>query len=142
VSGVPHLPQKAGLRPRAIAERVERQRADVTRQARDLGHAVARRLDERNRHVAHLGQLLASYGYEQTLQRGFAVIRSADGNVLTHAAAIAPGMALRLELQDGERAATADRKGGPPASEAKPRAKPKSAKKSDPPAGGDQGALF
>ena len=128
----------AGLRPRMVGERIDRQRVEVARQARDLSHALARRLDDRARHVTHLGQLLASYSYEQTLHRGFAVIRSGEGNILTHAASIAPGMALRLELQDGERRATADDDSGA----AKPKVKAAAAKKADPSDGSDQGALF
>jgi len=132
----------AGLRPRALGERVARQHDDVARLAREINQSLARRLDERARHVDQLGRRLTSLSYEQTLRRGFAVVRSAEGEVLTRAAQISPGMALRLELQDGERRATAEKGEEGPPSGPKPKAKPKSTKPNDPPAGGDQGALF
>ena len=128
----------AGLRPRALADRIDVQRTAVGRQVRDLHQAVARRVDDRSRHLGQLGKLLQSYSYEQTLHRGFAVIRSDKGDVLTHAESIGPGMVLRLELQDGERLATAD--GDDAAS--KKADKPKASKKTPPPDGTDQGALF
>jgi len=132
----------AGLRPRALAERVGQRRNDVARLAREMNQVVTRRLDERARHVDQLGKLLAGLSYERTLHRGFAVVRAAEGDVITRAAQIAPGMALSLELQDGQRRVTADDGGCAPTSKAKPVAKPKAARKADPPAGDDQGALF
>ncbi|MEM7121396.1 MAG: exodeoxyribonuclease VII large subunit [Pseudomonadota bacterium] len=122
----------AGLRLKGLTDRLDQQREQVIRRTRDLDQTVSRQLEDRGRHVANLGKLLESYSYEQTLSRGFAVVLDERGEVLSRAAAIKPGMALTLKLQDGERQAVAD--GDPPP--AKPRTKSKK-KSSD-----DQGALF
>ncbi len=83
-----------------------------------------------------LVRLFASLHYENTLKRGYAVVRS-DSAVLTRAAQVHPGMGLELEFADGRVRAEAKDGGPAPASKAKPRRK-------KPPAetGGGQGSLF
>ena len=69
-----------------------------------------------------LSRVLESVSYQATLERGFAVVRGPEG-VLTRAAEVRSGAALRLEFADGEAAATAGQGAGPggPAAPDKPK---------------------
>jgi exodeoxyribonuclease VII large subunit len=63
-----------------------------------------------------LAALLDSYSYERVLARGFALVRDAADNPMTSAAAVAPGIGLRIQFGDGEVAATATGVAEPPPS--------------------------
>ncbi len=79
-------------------------------------------------------RLYGSLHYEETLKRGYAVVRDNAGAVLSRAAQVAPGTALKIELADGTIPATS---GG----EVPPR--PKKQKAALPGnGGGAQGSLF
>ncbi len=61
---------------------------------------------------------MRSYSYKSVLERGFALVRGADGRPVRRAAAVAPGDALAIEFADGIARATADGgadEGGKPA---------------------------
>jgi exodeoxyribonuclease VII large subunit len=65
------------------------------------------------RHVAtaadtlkRLADLLESYSYRGVLKRGFALVSGVDGQSIAFAAALRPGQAIAIELQDGKVAAT------------------------------------
>ncbi|MDE2334401.1 MAG: exodeoxyribonuclease VII large subunit [Rhodospirillales bacterium] len=66
------------------------------------------RIREARARLEGLAARLESVSHEQVLARGYAMVLDRKGNLLARAAAIAPGMALRLKLADGEVAATAD----------------------------------
>ncbi|HVU20370.1 MAG TPA: exodeoxyribonuclease VII large subunit [Rhizomicrobium sp.] len=97
-----------------------------------LGHRLARsqtaRLAEARRHVDALGRVLEGLSYRSALDRGFALVRGADGAIRRRAGQVASGEGLSLTFADGEVGAVAT--GTPP--------KPKSRGK---PSGG-QGSLF
>ncbi len=83
-----------------------------------------------------LVRLFASLHYENTLKRGYAVVRS-ESAVLTRTTQVSPGMGLELEFADGRVRAQARGGGGTPASDEKPRSKNPARKKD-----GGQGSLF
>ncbi|MBV0891585.1 exodeoxyribonuclease VII large subunit [Paracoccus sp. Z118] len=56
---------------------------------------------ERWRALDRLDRLRQTLGHAETLKRGFAVVRGADGDVITSAAAAAPVPRLVLEFHDG-----------------------------------------
>jgi exodeoxyribonuclease VII large subunit len=68
---------------------------------RDL---VERRADALERCAA----LLQSYSYEHVLQRGFALVRDAQDEPVTSAAALSPGMAVSLQFHDARAHALID----------------------------------
>jgi exodeoxyribonuclease VII large subunit len=100
------------------------------------------------------GQLLESLSYQRVLDRGFALVRDADGEPLLAAAATAPGQAVSIHFADGDVGAVISGDGAPPAAKAKPAPKAKATPKSDSKAssrpapkpeggpGGGQGTLF
>lgn len=56
-------------------------------------------------HFHNLQNLLKSYSYTQTLERGFTLIQSQDGTYLKQTKDAKPGMAVNIIFQDGPRAA-------------------------------------
>ena len=116
---------RAGRRPRAAETVLERRRA---------------RLET-------VSRLLESLDYRAVLKRGYALVHeAASGEVLTAAAQVKPGQALRLEFHDGSVPVTA---GGQPApsptsTSAAPRTRPASRRprKPAPPGDDGQGSLF
>ena len=93
-----------GERTRALSERLSR-----TRKAR---------MAELRRAVEGLGRMLDSLSYLGILERGFALVRGADGSVRRRAAMLKAGESVSLTFIDGEGAATV---GGKPTEKAKPK---------------------
>ena len=77
-----------------------RLRSSALRQG--LGNAWQQQLDARRARLAGLSRALQAVSPLATLQRGYAVIFSADGRVLRDAADAAPGQMLRARLAHGE----------------------------------------
>ncbi len=76
--------------------------------ARRLPTALARRLDEAERRLAHAGALLQSYSYERVLDRGFVLVHGPEGPV-TEAKQATPGLPVTLQFKGSEtRGATID----------------------------------
>ena len=48
--------------------------------------------------VAHLGQMLQSLSYKSVLSRGYAIVRDAEGNIISNASGGAPAS---VEFADG-----------------------------------------
>jgi exodeoxyribonuclease VII large subunit len=65
-------------------------------------------LDRRDARLERAGQLLAASSYRGVLERGFALVRGAEGQPLRNAAAIAPGQRLDIEFSDGRVGALAE----------------------------------
>ncbi len=56
--------------------------------------------DRAQKNLAHATQLLEAYSYENVLQRGFAVVRNADGKVITDPAQTANDQQLNIRFKD------------------------------------------
>jgi len=133
----------AGLRPRALQLTIEHGRARVTDAARGLAREGARTVAEPERRLVQLGQLLASYSYENVLARGFAVVRDEAGKPVMAAAGAAPGMGLGIEFHDGTVAARVEGAAGAAAkapARKRPRSKPATRGSDD--GGSPQGSLL
>jgi exodeoxyribonuclease VII large subunit len=93
----------ASLRHNAEAQRTriararERVETLMARAARAAAGLIDRRLDRLER----AGQLLGALSYHGVLARGFALVRGPDDQPLRTAAAVATGMRLDIEFQDG-----------------------------------------
>jgi exodeoxyribonuclease VII large subunit len=78
----------------------------------DLSHQLKRahraRLAELQRGLAALGRMLDGMSYKGVLERGFALVRAADGTVRRRAESLVAGEALSLTFADGTAAATVD----------------------------------
>jgi exodeoxyribonuclease VII large subunit len=91
-----HLTRIARLRERvtALGERAERAIDTV------FAHREAR--------AERAGQLLAAYSYRGVLERGFALVRDAEGNPVRRAAAMHSGQNVDIEFADGRVRAQAE----------------------------------
>ena len=105
---------------------------------------VAVRADVRRLRSVIVAQdrILQSLSYRNVLQRGFALVRDADGGPVRQAAAVSAGMALSLEFADGRVSAIAGEGEGEPVSP--PSTPRKKQQKPTEPAGDPpkQGSLF
>jgi exodeoxyribonuclease VII large subunit len=118
------------LRPQPIRHHITvcRDRTQVAGKRLDRAHR--NRLQQAAKRLESLSRVLDGVSYKGVLERGFALVRGADGQVRRRAAAIAAGERLSLIFAEGSREAVA---GGTPDAQPKPRAA-KSAK--------GQGTLF
>jgi len=132
------------LRPGPISQRIAvcGERAAAL-QAR-AGQALLNRLAARRRQLESCGKLLGSLSYQGVLQRGFALVRDADGRMVREAAALHAGDAIELEFRDGRVdaetrsvRASGDRAHGPAAAKRDPQLR-----RIRRPRGGGQGSLF
>ena len=117
----------AGLRPRALQLTVSHGSQRLEALAGRLKRESDRVMADARMNLERLGGLLASTSYENTLARGFAVIRDGAGAMVMSAAAARPGMGIEIGFADGTVPATIGAKGGPAPGARRPkrRSKPK-----------------
>ncbi|MFC7048547.1 exodeoxyribonuclease VII large subunit [Emcibacter nanhaiensis] len=129
-----HLSERQQLRLATVSQRlrsdilvrdIKRQNERVGDLGLRLNRAAARQLEQHRRALESSTRLFDSLNYKRVLDRGYAVIRDADGTAVTAAEAVKPGDGLDIEFRDGHVAARAEGGGTPP----KPQ-KPKKAIKS------------
>jgi len=88
------------LRPDGHRQRIDRDRREVSRLGTRLAAAMTADLERRKTRLAALERMRQGLSYQETLRRGFAVVRSGTDVITTKAAAeTAPG--LDIEFQDG-----------------------------------------
>ncbi len=100
------------LRPKVLSDRlaVARERTKTVSARLERGHRS--NLAQARKHLDGLARLLESISYRAMLERGYALVRGADGAIRRRAAALVPGEALTLIFADGEASVSA---GGTPA---------------------------
>jgi exodeoxyribonuclease VII large subunit len=95
-----------------------------------LARCYAARVNEDRKKLESLSRVLEGISYRGVLERGFALVRGADGKIRRRAEAVKSGERLSLTFADGEREAIA---GGAPSAPVRPRVTKPS---------GNQGDLF
>ena len=85
--------------------------ADHKHHLSELGSELHRlspkaRLGVTRERLNQLGKRLQSAGFESVLSRGYAIVRDADGVVITSSKSVSSGRKLRLKFNDGEAGAT------------------------------------
>ncbi len=105
----------AGLLAAGLRHNAEAQRTRIARARDRIGGLMERAerafftlIDRRADRLERAGQLLAALSYHGVLARGFALVRGPEGQPLRTAAAVAAGMRLDIEFQDGHVGATAE----------------------------------
>jgi exodeoxyribonuclease VII large subunit len=88
----------------AIARERERVHAFGERALRAIGNLI----DNRDLRTERAGQLLTALSYRGVLERGFALVRDADGQPVRRAEAVKAGQHLDIEFADGRARATAE----------------------------------
>jgi exodeoxyribonuclease VII large subunit len=85
------------------------QRADdLLRAISDLRDDVDGKLERQSTDLVSKRSLLRSLSPQSTLDRGYSVIRDANGNVITNSTQVKPGDALKLKVAKGDLSATAN----------------------------------
>jgi exodeoxyribonuclease VII large subunit len=93
----------------AVSVRTRHARREAGHVSQRLRPDLLTRAMGRNRdRLAQAGRLLRSYSYQSVLERGFALVRGADGAMIRSAAAISTGDALSIRFADGDVGAVAD----------------------------------
>ncbi len=127
----------AGLRALIARQRDRVQgAADRAVRAREVIVQHARRdIEVRRARVTALGQLLNAFSHKSVLERGFALVRGADGHPVRSVSAVSPGAAIEIEVRDGRFGARVS--GTAPEEPKKPVSAP-----AKPPNPSKQGSLF
>jgi exodeoxyribonuclease VII large subunit len=135
--------QAARLQPGLLRHPARRGRERLDLLSARAGQCLALALDQRRNRLEALGQLLRTLSHKSVLERGFVLVRDAEGRMLRRAAEAEAAARIELEFIDGRLPATIGASGSgagaahSPASPAgKPRARP-SRKQKD-----TQGQLF
>jgi exodeoxyribonuclease VII large subunit len=99
-----------------VQRRVVQARRDLKRWSGDLSVRAARSVERRRARVQQLAGRIDALSPLNTLARGYAVARDAEGHALGSAAAFTAGQAFALVLRDGQvdASVTAVRPGAPP----------------------------
>jgi exodeoxyribonuclease VII large subunit len=84
-----------------------------------MDRAAEQKLQQKQIKFEATNRLFDSLNYKRVLDRGFAVVRNAKGQAVTHAAKISTGDGLDIEFSDAHVAATAT--GGPPKKKPRPK---------------------
>ena len=89
------------LAPRLLTQELRRSAERVERAGEGLVRTTSLRLRDEQRRLSEAVRMLETLSPYATVQRGYAVVRSRDGRVLTTAEAAKGAGALTLELRDG-----------------------------------------
>ena len=135
----------ARLVPAPILRQVARHSQRLSQGGARLDRAAARFVAGRSDRLEKAARLLTSLSYQGVLERGFAVLRDADGQPLGGVSRLAAGHGIEVEMKDGRIGATvkttADK--GPAASEGAARTARAPRRRGAPaPTGTAQGDLF
>ncbi|MFD0982505.1 exodeoxyribonuclease VII large subunit [Tropicimonas aquimaris] len=112
------------VKPAPVQREIARQKDRLEGLLRRFGNAAAAQEARRRTKLTAIDRMLQSLNYEETLKRGFAVVRG-DGRIVTTRAAAEQAQALELQFHDGRM-----KLGGTPRKPASRDGKP------------DQGSLF
>ena len=121
----------AALRPQSLQQAILQKRAVLSHVSSGLAAASKRQVERWRDQLNGLERLRQTLGYEATLERGYAVVRSSKGTVLATAKAAKSEAVLDIQFKDGFVKTGTAQKSLKPVS--KPRSKPKTT---------DQGNLF
>ena len=84
---------------RVFREQIAQKDTNIVRLAARMRHPKEA-LERAQKNLQHASQLLEAYSYENVLQRGFAVVKTADGKVITDPANTNAGQDLEIRFKD------------------------------------------
>lgn len=87
------------------AQVIDIKRKTLAFRVESLTRAGRLALEKQTRRVEHAGRMLETLSFERVLDRGYAVIRDADGTPVTSANELSPGQSVTLHLRNGKRGA-------------------------------------
>lgn len=90
------------LSPQPLRAELRQARAELAPLSKRLALTPAVITAERRQAVSQLAKLLDTLSYRSVLARGYALVQDESGDVVTTAASLKPGDALKLTFADGE----------------------------------------
>jgi len=90
------------LRPRLVGEEFAKRRDQVSKLDARLSRAYAHSVGDAAHKLGAHARMLESVSYRAVLERGFALVKGADGTVRRRVASLKAGEALHLSFADGE----------------------------------------
>lgn len=94
------------LSPKALHTEIRHLRGRLEPLAANLQPAMLRALEQRRRSLDVASCLLESADYRSILQRGFAVVTDAEGQIIKQTAQVKPGDPVHIQVSDGTLGAT------------------------------------
>jgi exodeoxyribonuclease VII large subunit len=85
-------------RLRTPAERLAQAHLNLVRWHEQLDKAALGMLEKREKNLNHAGHLLNAYSFENVLKRGYTVIRTPEGALITDPADTAPGQTVQIQF--------------------------------------------
>jgi exodeoxyribonuclease VII large subunit len=82
--------------------------ADIERLVDQMRQKLEHQLSREDMQIGHLKKQVRSLSPQSTLDRGYSVVRDADGHVISDAGAVKTGQKLRVRLAKGELGAIAE----------------------------------
>ncbi len=92
---------QAKLSTSMLSPAISNARQRLTYCGRSLEGAQGALVQRQRQRLSEAARLLVSYSYEKTLERGFALVRNAQGAVMTRSSTIRKGEAYQVEFADG-----------------------------------------
>jgi exodeoxyribonuclease VII large subunit len=132
----------ARLHPGLFASELRVAADSVRRAAADLDGNTGRLVKMADERLRAQGRLLESYSFRNVLERGFALVRDADGHVVRRAAGTSDGQKISLEFADGVTGAVIGTSDTPVKPQPAPKTAPKAAPKPSSPPPLKQGTLL
>jgi exodeoxyribonuclease VII large subunit len=96
------------LTPTTLRAQIDRANEKVQRLAASARRGIGLHVQQRDTRLKYVSQLLNALSYKGVLDRGFALVRDADGLPLHAAANVHGGQRLSIEFADGRIGAIAD----------------------------------
>lgn len=109
-----------GLRLQPIEQRIDQDGRDLGRMTKAAESAIDRFLKVEKDRLDGLDRVLQANSFERVLDRGFVLVRDADGTPLTSAEDARDGQVVTLRFRDGERGAVIGASGPRPRSKPAP----------------------
>jgi exodeoxyribonuclease VII large subunit len=94
--------------PQPLLQHIAREQRGVEQCASRLQPLILRQLADRDKALQSETKLFDSLNYRNVLKRGFAIVRSKDGAILSSRQAVADAGSFQIMLQDGEITAQTD----------------------------------
>lgn len=90
------------IRPAPLLNRLAQRRSEFLRVGQNLDARFVGLITSTSERLVRNDRLLQTLSYQSVLERGYAVIRNADGKPIKGVARVKSGTALQLQMRDGE----------------------------------------
>lgn len=86
-------------------ERINEAKLKLDRWGEQIQAIMPRLMERFDKQVEHAGKMLNAYSFEHVLQRGFAVVQSSEGRIISDADHVQDGQAVQIRFKDNKHVA-------------------------------------